>query len=264
MVWTAHNVLPHSPVFVDDRAARRWLLAHVDAVIALSAATVPALQALGACRPKVIPPGSTMYQGPVAVGRSEARERLGLRQDERVLVFVGQIQPYKGVDRLLTASAALPEDVNLRIVVVGRCPNDNERRTLERLAAQAGDRVMTRFEFVPDDELPYYLVAADAAVLPFVAVSNSGSLMLAVSFGLPVVIPDLEELKDVPQDAALRYETEPSGLQEALLAVAAMEQDVLEFMSDRARDYASSFSWEAAALETRDLYDDLLARNAIP
>ncbi len=260
VVWTAHNVLPHTPVFVDDRAARRWLLAHADAVIALSAATVPALEALGACRPRVIPPGSAVDKYPVTVGRSEARDRLGLGLHERVLVFVGQIHPYKGVDHLLAASAGLPNAVHLRIMVIGRCADDAERRTLERLAARAGDRVLTRFEFVPDEEIQYYLVAADAAVLPFVGVSNSSSLMLAVSFGLPVVIPDLEELRDVPREVAVRYGTEPRGIQAALTRVAAMDPDLLASMSDKARAYAASFSWEAAARETHDLYSDLLSR----
>ena len=117
---------------------------------------------------------------------------------------------------------------------------------------------------MPDDELQYYLVAADAAVLPFVVISNSSSVMLALSFGLPVVIPDLEELRDIPRDAAVRYGSEPGGLQKALTRAAALDQVLLASMSDQARSYASSFSWDAAAHRTRNVYDDLLARRIRP
>ena len=63
----------------------------------------------------------------MTVSRNQARERLGLGQNERVLVYVGQIHPYKGIDHLLAASAALPADVDLRIMVIGRCPNEAKR-----------------------------------------------------------------------------------------------------------------------------------------
>ena len=71
--------------------------------------------------------------------------------------------PYKGVDLLLDAVAALPPSTAVEVLVVGQCRDDALRIDLEDRATRAGERVRTRFSFVPDAELADYLSAALAS-----------------------------------------------------------------------------------------------------
>jgi glycosyltransferase involved in cell wall biosynthesis len=258
VVWTAHNVLPGSQVFPDDLAARRWLVRHVDAVVAHSAATLPALRSLGAHDVHVIQAGSYLGQYPQTIGREEARRRLGIGDGERVVTFVGIIEEYKGVDLLLEALLGLGDAAGPRVVVAGWCRSAELLRRIASLAERAGERAITRFDYVPDDELQVYLRAADVAAFPFRRITNSSSILLACSFGVPPLVPAVPELADLPDAAAMRYEPTPEALGEALLRVAEADSSQLAAMAVAARAYAASLTWDRTAVATVDLYGELL------
>jgi D-inositol-3-phosphate glycosyltransferase len=58
------------------------------------------------------------------------------------------------------------------------------------------DKVITRTEFIPDDQVEIYFKAADVVVLPYTQIFQSGVLFLAYSFGLPAIVSDVGCLRD--------------------------------------------------------------------
>lgn len=254
VVWTAHNLAPLSRVFDDDEAARRALARTASAVIAHSKAVLPALEQLGAEQVHVVPFGPYGEGAPKLVGRDAARSLLGIAADERVVAYVGEMTARKGVEDLLEAAAAVPPDTTLRLLLAGSA-RPALRRRLERRAHRLGRRVILRFGYVADHELQLYFAAADAAALPYRAVTSSSSVLLCLGFGLPVVIPDRHELDDVPADAAIRYEAgRPDGLRRALAEVAMAPATDLAAMATAARAYSASLSWTASARATLAVY----------
>ena len=163
LVWTAHNVLPHEPVFADDVAARRTLVRACDLVLAHSERALAAVAALGAVarNSAVIPHGpiSCEATGPVRPARRGT-------SDPRRFLFFGQIQAYKGVEDLLTAFLGLPGPVAAELTVAGQCRDQALRSRLRTLAERAGGRVALRLEYVPDQDLAQLLADADVVVLP--------------------------------------------------------------------------------------------------
>ncbi len=264
-VWTAHNVLPHGQHFWDDRAARRALVRSTDAVILHSSAAGRRLvDTLGVTpgRTSVIPHGSYLQHYPDTVDRRTARRRLGQREDVFLFVFFGTVAPYKGVDLLLDAFDRLG-DVGagrpLELLVAGRCPDPGYRGVLRSAAASCRGHVTLHLDHVPDDEVQVYLRSADAVVLPFRSVTTSGSAILAMSFGRPVVVPDMEAFDDLPGDACLRYEPTRQGLHAALRQVATASPDTLDRLGAAALRHAHALEWDGIARATVALYRDLVA-----
>jgi D-inositol-3-phosphate glycosyltransferase len=143
-------------------------------------------------RISVIPFGLNTYVPDTALSRREARAHFGLNEKERVLLFFGQIAPYKGLDILLEAlrSPSLRrQEYNLLIAgrpKAGSLTYWNELGSgLRELAI--GQRVLVRDGFIPDSEVPVLFRAADALVLPYRAIYQSGPLALAYRFGVPVI-----------------------------------------------------------------------------
>jgi glycosyltransferase involved in cell wall biosynthesis len=180
-----------------------------------------------------------------------------------VLVFFGKVLRYKGVDLLLDAVAVLPADVTVQVVVVGQCREDDVRTDLEERAARAGARVHTRFSFVPDAELADYLRAADLAVFPFRSVTNSSSVATALGAGLPVIVPRLASLDDLPEDATVRYEPGPDGLIGALERAGALDAGEHAALRAAAARFAATRTWAGAAAATRQVYADVLDATAV-
>jgi glycosyltransferase involved in cell wall biosynthesis len=258
VVWTAHNLLPHVPVFRDDVAARRVLMQHSDAVIAHSRHTAHELEAWGARRVVVVPQGIDRRTDAGTNLREQSRRALGLDPARTVVIFFGKVLAYKGLDVLLDAAAALPSSVAIDVIVVGLCRDQQLRRDLEARSARAGTRVRTRFAFVPEPELDTYLSAADFAVFPFRSVTNSSSVATALGAGVPVIVPRLAVLDDLPDDATVRYEPGLAGLSDALVRVVALDPQARDALRAGADHFAEAHTWSAAAAATQHVYAGVL------
>jgi len=250
VVWTAHNVMPHEPVFDDDLAARLTLVDSSDLVIAHSSATLTELADLGLVprRAVVIPHGT-----------GTAPELRGLdapaSEPPRTVLFFGRVEPYKGVPDLLEAARDLP--AGLRIVVAGACPNPELRADLRRAAAGRDD-VTVSLEHVPNDELVSLLGSADWLAFPFRKITTSGSVMLAMEAGRPVIVPGLPALVDLPDAAVLRYPPGVDGLRSALRQAATLPASDLTARGSAAREFALSHSWPEVARRTDAAFRELL------
>lgn len=193
LVWTVHNVLPHECAYPDVEAGLRGdLAARADAVHVMCAET-PALAAdhyeIPADRVAVIPHGSYVDVYPNIVTGEQARLELGLDPAHVVLLFLGGIRPYKGIEDLLDAFDIVShERPHHRLVVAGRPGNFHGVDAL-RARCRAHPAVVEYFEPVADTDLQVFYNAADVAVLPHRQVLNSGGLQLAWSFGRPAIVP---------------------------------------------------------------------------
>jgi len=247
LVWTAHNVLPHQPVFADDVSARRALVDASDLVLAHSQSALAELAVLGA-----VPRRSAVIEhGPLAPAPSARALRTpGTGDGPRQFLFFGKIEEYKGVEDLLAAFLALPADTPARLTVAGQCEDPRLRSRLHELARRGGGRIALRLEHVPGAEVTPLLSAADAVVLPFRRVTTSGSALLALSHGRPLVVPDLVGLADLPDQAVLRYNGGTPGLAEALARLAHADRGVLAAMSTAASEHLSQTTWQEIAERT--------------
>ena len=247
LVWTAHNVLPVTPVFDDDLGARRRLVAASDLVIAHSQATLDQLAALGmpVRRGVVVPHGPFTSAVPL-----DALRAPGDGEGPRELLFFGKIRPYKGVDILLRAFAALPPELNAHLTVAGECGDGQLRAELAELASKSGTRVTLQLERIPDREVTRLLQQADAMVLPYRQITTSGSGVLALCHGRPLVVPDLPGLADLPDDAVIRYDGTERELTAALAGIVTADASVLAKMSSAAHAYCAATSWSEIAEKT--------------
>jgi glycosyltransferase involved in cell wall biosynthesis len=240
LVWTAHNVLPLTPVFTNDLRARRRLAARCDLVIAHSKATLEQLARL-----EIVPRRSVVIpHGPFTptVDRASLRTP-GDGQGPRQLLFFGKIRPYKGIDTLLSAFAAIPPDLDVQLTVAGECTNAQLRAELAEFADRSAGRVTLQLERVPDAQLPLLLEQADAMVLPYRQITTSGSGILGLSHGRPLVVPDIPDLAELPDDAVLRYDGTVEGLSDALTGIAQTDAAVLAKMSAAAFAYSAATNW---------------------
>jgi len=149
----------------------------------------------------VIPYGINVTLPTVGMTQHDARTRLGLRPDDRVLLFFGQIAPYKGLDSLVDAVTRLSGgDEHLRLVIAGKIKQGWGQYWSDVKSAIAdagiGGRIVEHVRFIADDEIEQYYAAADALVLPYTHIFQSGVLFMAYSFGLPVIATDVGSLKE--------------------------------------------------------------------
>jgi beta-1,4-mannosyltransferase len=224
LVWTVHNILPHDSRFPDEDARLQQAIADRAAVVhILAAATDRAVAgSFSIDQAKVLEVPHPSYRGAYAdvVTREEARYQLGLDPDEMVYGVFGAIRPYKGLTDLLDAFDLALERPGRRRLLVAGAPSGlpGEEVVLDRCALHPFVVLFPRR--IPSDEMQLYLRAADVAVIPYQRTLNSGVLMLALTFGLPVVVPKGSALEGIVNATVARtFEPGHTGsLAESLIA----------------------------------------------
>jgi glycosyltransferase involved in cell wall biosynthesis len=124
------------------------------------------------------------------VSRSDARKVLKIPENAIVALFYGSIRPYKSIETLIEAYLlARRYCPNLWIVVAGRLEYTKPAKALRKLHSQS--QSVIRLEYIPADQTEVYHRAADVAVFPYQSVSQSGALITAMGFGLPVIVTNV-------------------------------------------------------------------------
>jgi beta-1,4-mannosyltransferase len=195
IVWTVHNVLPHDTAYPAlDRALRKAVVTRADVVHVLSAGTVEAAAPIYEIpHDKVLHVPHPAYLGayPETISEADARLHYHFAADDIVYGFVGNIRPYKGLDDLLEAfesvTATTRSDGRRRRLLIAGAPlADTEvLDALERARRNADIVVDARR--LPAGDLVRAIRATDVIVLPHRQTLNSGALLLALSFGRPVI-----------------------------------------------------------------------------
>lgn len=244
VVWTAHNVLPHEPVFWDDVAARRALLRCTDLVICHSESALAEIQVrLASPRSSVVIP-----HGPFLMDPAPRAAEVGTTSDGIVVGFVGVVATYKGVDDLIAAFSQVAPP-RAKLIVAGECRDPEYAERLVSAAQRLPGQIDLRLRRLTDTELAAVLHEVDVVTLPFRRVTTSGSALLSLGAGRPLVVPDLPSLADLPGDAVVRYPP-TSGLADALRRVLSTPRPELAAMGARGRESVALRSWDDVAAAT--------------
>jgi D-inositol-3-phosphate glycosyltransferase len=121
--------------------------------------------------------------------KEHSREQLGIDKNELVLLYVGRIDPLKGIDRLITAFSYLQHHQRLRLLIVGgESRATADLKSLQELALNSGvHRTITFMGRTEHANLPLYYSAADALVLPSHTESFGLVALESLACGTPVV-----------------------------------------------------------------------------
>jgi beta-1,4-mannosyltransferase len=255
IAWTVHQVYPHDrpgPTRI-DQFGTRLLARAADVLLAHDEATAAhARRELGrfAQAVAVVPHGS--YTG-VYVGRrspEETRRELGLKPDRLVFLHLGDLRGYKDIERLLEAfrDAQLPPAT----LVVAGSPGDRESARAVEHASRRDARIVPHLTFVPEEQVAELYEAADVAVLARSDGGTSGSLILALSMGKPVVAADRPAYRDLVGDEAgwLFDPGRPGSLQAALERAGRASADERRSKGTAASVRAERLDWGEIGRET--------------
>ena len=207
------------------------------------------------------------YATDAALDRTEARKRLGLRDTDSVILFLGQIKREKGLEYLLRALPAVAAQLPaVRLIVAGR-PYHDDVAFYEHLIDSLGisAHVQKRWEYVPNDELGRYYRAADVVALPYTRVYQSGVVLTAYAFQRPVVASAVGGLTEQVADGETGWlvpPADPAALAEAL-AAALRDRHRADAMGARGHQWAAEmFDWDVIARETVSVYE-LVSRQRV-
>lgn len=213
VVCIADNIIPHEKRF-GDKPFTRYFVKPVDAFITMSEKVLSDLRQFGVTKParQVLHP---LYDNfGEKIGKSEARQKLGIGEKEKLLLFFGFIRKYKGLDMLLDALAIAntgKENDPYKLLVAGEFYEDRKPfdEQVERLGIAS--QLYLHTDFIPDSEVKYYLCAADVVVQPYRNATQSGVTPLAYHFEVPMIVTRVGGLPDLVPDDRVGIVADPDA-----------------------------------------------------
>lgn len=205
------------------------------------------------------------YVGTDRFPRELAREKVGVKDFANVVLFFGQIKKVKGLHHLIRAfPAVLEREPSTALLVAGQVWKD-DFSYYARLVSSLGleQNFISRIEHIADEDVAAYFESADVVALPYTTVYQSGVLLMACSYGRPVVATPVGGMKEVIEDGISGYLVPPGDEEKLAEAIGKLlsDKEKAEKMGSRARQMMEEhYSWEAVALQTRQLYTEVLGQ----
>jgi glycosyltransferase involved in cell wall biosynthesis len=216
----------------------------------------------------VIPFGINNTVPNTSLSSRAAKRQLGITSSEKVMLFFGNIAPYKGLEYLTAAFAELSKkDRSYRLIIAGRPKgrDDYWKEIQQRLACNgARDRVIERIGYIPDEDTELYFKAADVLVLPYAHVFQSGVLFLGYGFGLPAIAADVGNLKEEVIEDETGFGFKPQDSSELASKIEKyFKSELFHNLETRRLEikaYANErYSWDKVAAITTAVYSNLIS-----
>lgn len=212
IICLVDNLIPHE-ARIGDKQLTNYFVKPVDGFITMSETVYNDTKSVTDA--KVI-----LHEHPLIdnfgepVSKAEARKHLGLQEDEKYILFFGFIRKYKGLDMLLDAtkilkdknSSALP-----KLIVAGEFYEDEQKYHQQIQELGIEENLIMHTDFIPNNEVKYYLSACDFLIQPYRDATQSGVTPLAYHFEKPMLVTDVGGLPDIVPDGKVGVVTEPNA-----------------------------------------------------
>lgn len=248
------NAIPHEKR-PGDTVLTRYFMKSPHAFVAMSRAVLYDLKGMTTSpHLRFVPHPVYNIYGSV-VDQQEARKRIQLNPDDRIVLFFGFVRKYKGLNILLDAMAdERLRKLNVKLLIAGEFYDDPTPYTAQMEKPELQDRVILRNGFIPADDIAAYFCSANIVAQTYLSATQSGVTQIAYHFGRPMLVTDVGGLAEIVPDGEVGYVTEVNADAVADALVDFFEHDREPGFAEASSKKASEFSWEAMVSAMDELY----------
>ena len=243
VICIADNVIPHEKR-PGDTAFTRYFLKSCHAFITMSEKVMHDLRQFHTGKPVQLVQHPLYDNFGAILSKTEARTHLQLNNSDKIILFFGFIRQYKGLDLLLKAmSDERIRSANIKLLIAGEFYED-EKPYLQLIKENGlENQVILKTSFIPDNEVKYYLCAADCVVQPYRNATQSGVTPLAYHFEKPMIVTNVGGLPALVPDekAGLVCEPQPGSIADHILRFYQLGED---YFIPHLRSEKQKYSWK--------------------
>jgi D-inositol-3-phosphate glycosyltransferase len=244
VVAITDNIIPHEKM-PGGNLLSRYFVKSCDGFVAMSRAVLGDLDMFDKLRPRVYSPHPLYDNFGEAVSKSLAKQRLGLEEDKKYILFFGFIREYKGLDLLINAFADERfRKLQVKLLIAGEFYIDGKPylELIEKLGLN--NEIVLRTEFIENRDIVNYFCASDIIAQPYRDATQSGVTQIAYHFEKPMLTTNVGGLSEMVPNGMVGYVVEPeiNEISEALLRFF-NENKEKEFSANAAIE-KKRFSWE--------------------
>ena len=245
IICIADNIFPHEKR-PGDKVFTKYFLKPIDGFITMSEKVLADLNQFAKGKPAQFVPHPLYDNFGEKISKEEAKKKLGINGNDKVLLFFGFIRKYKGLDILLNAMKLLKQQSstqNIKLLIAGEFYED-EKNYRELLSDPViKDNLIIHTQFIADSMVKFYLCAADCVVQPYRNATQSGVTPLAYHFEIPMIVTNVGGLPSLVPDKKVGLIAEPNAESIAKKITEYFEMGE-EFFLSHLREEKKKYSWK--------------------
>jgi len=217
----------------------------------------------------VIPHGNSQWllRIPSRLDMRALRQRYGLGEEDRVVLFFGLLSPSKGLDDLIDAFALARQSCAAKLVIAGYPTKHIDMAKLQARIAELNltDHVILDTRYIPLEEVGALMGLASVVVYPYRSSTQSGALQVAYTFGRPVIATAVGGLPEAVDDGKSGFLVPARSPRELAEKIVTLVDDpaLAALMGEYARHLSETrFSWQSVAGQIVQVYDRLADRGS--
>lgn len=183
---------------------------------------------------------------PQKLGKRESRMQLGWDLEKKIVLFFGIVRAYKGLDILIRAFSEAPLfQTDIKLKVIGDCYENRIKYVKLVQKLHLGTQVDLHFRYADRAKIQLVFSAADMVVLPYRSATQSGIIPIAYHFECPLVVTDIDGLKEVVQQDGTGLVSAIDSIQLSNRIQMGLEEENLNKFRQKIRESTSLHSWDS-------------------
>jgi len=262
IVMTLHNITPHEKNLINN-FFNKLIFSFANHFIVHSISNKKKLIddfKVNKTKISVIPHGTITLSEFRNISKKEAREKLGLKENKKILLFFGFIRSYKGLDILLKSLVRISKEIdNIKLIIAGECWK-NWKYYEDLIKKNNLDKFVLKYnEFIPTEKIEYFFSASDLVVLPYKHFdSQSGVGSLALYYRKPQIVSDVGGLVDfVDDERAIVKHEDIDDLAYKIINICNNESLIIKLKND-SQKLSKKFDWNKISDMTIKVYEKVL------
>lgn len=245
IICIADNVLPHEKR-PGDKMFTRYFIKPIDAFITMSEKVLADLKLFAKNKPAKLLPHPLYDNFGTIISKKEARKKLGIPEEDKVILFFGFIRKYKGLDILLNAFKQViqkQEIKNLKLLIAGEFYEDEKNYKELLNDPEIKDHLILHTHFIANADVKFYLCAADCVIQPYRNATQSGVTPLSYHFEKPMIVTNVGGLPSMITDkkTGLIAESNAESIAKKIEEYFEFEED---FFLPHLREEKKKYSWK--------------------
>ncbi len=195
------------------------------------------------------------------LSKDEVRNKLGIKKDEKIIIFVGTLKFVKGIQYLVEAMKIISKNnPEAKLILIG---DGDERENLKKFVESLG--LVGCINFLgrkPNEEIPEYMVASDIFVLPSLSEGFTVTILEAMASGLPIVATNVSGLPEITKEGENGFLVEPKNSQQLAEKILFLFQDdnLRKKISENNLKKAQNYSWSKVVKSLESVYNRFITK----
>ena len=244
IVCIADNIIPHEKR-KGDNLFTKYFIKPVDAFIVMSEKVMSDLKLFDKAKRVQLIQHPLYDNFGEKIDQQLAKKNIGIKGEEKIILFFGFIRKYKGLDILLDALAILKKEntTSFKVLIAGEFYEDRKPfdEQVEKLGLQ--EMLILRTDFISDSEVRNYFCAADVVIQPYRNATQSGVTPLAYHFEIPMIVTNVGGLPALVPNGIVGLVAEPNATDIAEKITEYLSLDEQLFIKN-IKEEKKKFSWE--------------------